>query len=142
MKRKQITAILMSAILTVSACMPMNGISAMAAETAGAGATEVAAEAAAAQEPQQEPAAEPAQEPAAEPTQEPTAEPQQEPAVEPTQPETTENGDTGAEDKKDDPSGTASTSDTASTDGLHNRSHCSRSHSGFHSSPRRSKSCK
>ena len=116
MKRKQITAILMSAILTVSACMPMNGISAMAAETAGAGATEVAAEAVAAQEPQQEPAAEPTQEPAAEPTQEPTAEPQQEPAVEPTQPETTENGDTGAEDKKDDPSGTASTSDTASTD--------------------------
>ena len=128
MKRKQITAILMSAILTVSACMPMNSISAMAAENAGAGATEVAAEAAAAQEPQQEPAAEPTQEPAAEPTQEPAAEPTQEPAaeptqepaadpaVEPTQPETTENGDTGAEDKKDDPSGTASTSDTASTD--------------------------
>ena len=128
MKRKQITAILMSAILTVSACMPMNSISAMAAENAGAGATEVAAEAAAAQEPQQEPAAEPTQEPATEPTQEPAVEPTQEPAaeptqepaaepaVEPTQPETTENGDTGAEDKKDDPSGTASTSDTASTD--------------------------
>ena len=85
MKRKQITAILMSAILTVSACMPMNSISAMAAENAGAGATEVAAEAAAAQEPQQEPAAEPTQEPAAEPTQEPAAEPTQEPAAEPSQ---------------------------------------------------------
>ena len=98
MKRKQITAILMSAIMTVSACMPMNGISAMAAETAGAGATEVAAEAAAAQEPQQEPAAEPTQEPAAEPAVEPTQEPQAEPAagptVEPQQPETTETGDT------------------------------------------------
>ena len=98
MKRKQITAILMSAIMTVSACMPMNGISAMAAETAGAGATEVAAEAAAAQEPQQEPAAEPTQEPAAEPAVEPTQEPQAEPAAEPTvepqQPETTETGDT------------------------------------------------
>ena len=98
MKRKQITAILMSAIMTVSACVPMNSISAMAADKSGAGATEVAAEAAAAQEPQQEPAAEPTQEPAAEPAVEPTQEPQAEPAAEPTvepqQPETTETGDT------------------------------------------------
>ena len=72
MKRKQITAILMSAIMTVSACMPMNGISAMAAETAGAGATQVAAEAAAEQEPEK---AEPQQEAAV-----PAAEPQKEPA--------------------------------------------------------------
>ena len=64
MKRKQITAILMSAIMTVSACMPMNSISAMAADKAGAGATEVAAEATAAQESAaavQEAEAEPAQ---------------------------------------------------------------------------------
>ena len=44
MKRKQITAILMSAIMTVSACMPMNSMQAMAAENAGASGT--AAEAA------------------------------------------------------------------------------------------------
>ena len=72
MKRKQITAILMSAILTVSACVPMNSISAMAADKSGAGATEVAAEAAAAQE-----STETAQEPEAEPTQEPAVEPTQ-----------------------------------------------------------------
>lgn len=120
MKRKQITAILMSAILTVSACMPMNSINAMAAENAGAGATEVEAETttqksvAAAQE-LADPSA--AQEPEAEPTQEPTAEPQQEPTVEPTQQETTETGDSGSDDKKEDSSGTASTSETTSTDG-------------------------
>ena len=97
MKRKQITAILMSAIMTVSACMPMNGISAVAADKAGAGATEVAAEATAAQQSAaavQEPEAEPAAEPAVEPTQEPQAEPAAEPTVEPQQPETTETGDT------------------------------------------------
>ena len=104
MKRKQITAILMSAILTVSACMPMNSISAMAADKAGAGATEVAAEATAAQESAaavQEPEAEPAAEPTVEPTQEPAAEP----AVEPQQPETTETGDIGSEEKQGQPSG-------------------------------------
>ena len=94
MKRKQITAILMSAIMTVSACMPMNGISAWAAETAGTGATEVAAEAAAqkpaeaaaaqqeaeVQEPEKAtPEAEPEKTtPEAESTQELAAEPQQE----------------------------------------------------------------
>ena len=36
MKRKQVTAIITAAILAVSACMPVNGISAMAAEAAGA----------------------------------------------------------------------------------------------------------
>ena len=75
MKRKQITAILMSAILTVSACMPMNSISAMAADKAGAGATEVAAEATAAQE-------------SAAAVQEAEAAPATEPPVEPQQPET------------------------------------------------------
>ena len=44
MKRRQVTAILLSAILTVSSCMPMGSISAMAAENAGAGGTEAAAE--------------------------------------------------------------------------------------------------
>ena len=43
MKRKQITAILLSAIMTVTACMPMNSISAFAAESSGAGNTETAA---------------------------------------------------------------------------------------------------
>ena len=108
MKRKQITAILMSAIMTVSACMPMNSISAMAADKAGAGATEVAAEATAAQESAaavQEAEAEPAAEPTVEPTQEPAAEP----AVEPQQPETTETGDTGT--------GGASTSEAGSGNG-------------------------
>ena len=124
MKRKQITAILMSAILTVSACVPMNNISAMAADKSGAGATEVAAEAAEAQEPQQEPAAEPTQEPAAEPAVEPTQEPQAEPAAEPTvepqQPETTETGDTTGASTGDttgaaagDTTGTASDGTTA-----------------------------
>ena len=36
MKRKQVTAIITAAILAVSACLPVNGISAMAAEAAGA----------------------------------------------------------------------------------------------------------
>ena len=54
MKRKQITAILLSAVMTVSACMPMNGISAFAAESAGEGNTEIAA----AEEQEEEPAAE------------------------------------------------------------------------------------
>ena len=40
MKRRQVTAILLSAILTVSSCMPMGSISAMAAVNAGAGGTE------------------------------------------------------------------------------------------------------
>ena len=121
MKRKQITAILMSAILTVSACMPMNSISAMAADKAGAGATEVAAEATAAQE-------------SAAAVQEPEAEPAAEPAVEPQQPETTGTGDTGnggaatseagsgndgAADDDKDGNGSASTGDTtgAAADG-------------------------
>lgn len=39
MKKKQITAILMSAIMTVSACMPMNSIQALAAENADASGT-------------------------------------------------------------------------------------------------------
>ena len=98
----------MSAIMTVSACMPMNSISAMAADKAGAGATEVAAEATAAQESAaavQEAEAEPAVEPTVEPTQEPAAEP----AVEPQQPETTETGDTGT--------GSASTSEAGSGNG-------------------------
>ena len=43
MKRKQITAILLSAIMTVTACVPMNSISAFAAESSGAGNTETAA---------------------------------------------------------------------------------------------------
>lgn len=110
MKRKQITAILMSAIMTVSACMPMNSISAMAADKAGAGATEVAAEAVAAQE-----SAAAVQEAEAEPQNEPASEPQQEPAVEPMQPETTEIGDTDSEDKKDDPDETSVNTDGGQT---------------------------
>ena len=43
MKSRQVTALLLSAIMTVSACMPMNGISAIAAENAGAASTETAA---------------------------------------------------------------------------------------------------
>ena len=43
MKSRQVTALLLSAIMTVSACMPMNGISAFAAENTGAGSTETAA---------------------------------------------------------------------------------------------------
>ena len=39
MKKKQITAILMSAIMTVSACMPMNSMQALAAENADASGT-------------------------------------------------------------------------------------------------------
>ena len=42
MKRKQVTAILLSAIMTVSACVPMNGIGALAAENAEAQNTETA----------------------------------------------------------------------------------------------------
>ena len=42
MKRKQITAILMSAIMTVSACMPMNSMQALAAENADASGTAAA----------------------------------------------------------------------------------------------------
>ena len=42
MRRKQVTAILLSAIMTVSACMPVNGIAAFAAENAGAESTEAA----------------------------------------------------------------------------------------------------
>ena len=40
MKRKQVAAILLSAIMAVSACVPMNGISAVAAEKDGAENTE------------------------------------------------------------------------------------------------------
>ena len=98
MKRKQITAILLSAVMTVSACMPMNGISVFAAETAGEGNTEIAevaeveeespaeeapvgeatAEEASAEEAEPE-SAEPAQEVQEEPSAEPeeTAEPQE-----------------------------------------------------------------
>ena len=43
MRRKQVTAILLSAIMTISACMPVNGIAAFAAENAGAESTEAAA---------------------------------------------------------------------------------------------------
>ena len=42
MRRKQVTAILLSAIMMVSACMPVNGIAAFAAENAGAESTEAA----------------------------------------------------------------------------------------------------
>ena len=41
MKRKQLAAIMLSAIMAVSACVPVNGISAAAAENAGAESTEV-----------------------------------------------------------------------------------------------------
>ena len=40
MKRKQLAAIMLSAIMAVSACVPVNGISAAAAENAGAESTE------------------------------------------------------------------------------------------------------
>ena len=40
MKRKQLAAILLSAIMAASACVPVNGISAVAAENAGAESTE------------------------------------------------------------------------------------------------------
>ena len=40
MKRKQLAAIVLSAIMAVSACVPVNGISAAAAENAGAESTE------------------------------------------------------------------------------------------------------
>ena len=50
MKRKQVTAIITAAILAVSACMPVNGISAMAAEAAGAEAEAATSEAEAAEE--------------------------------------------------------------------------------------------
>lgn len=40
MKRKQLAAIILSAIMAVSACVPVNGISAAAAENAGAESTE------------------------------------------------------------------------------------------------------
>ena len=115
MKRKQITAILMSAILTVSSCMPMNGISAMAAETAGAGGTEVAAEVeadtAADTEAEETAVDEPEQEPAV------VEEPEQveEPAatVEPAQPETTETEDDG---EPAEGSGDEAASEAAATD--------------------------
>ena len=45
MRRKQFTAILMSAIMAVSTCMPMNSMQAMAAENADAAVTAAAAEA-------------------------------------------------------------------------------------------------
>lgn len=81
MKSKQITAILLSAVMTISACLPMSGITAFAAETtAGEGNTEIAA----AEEPEEEPAeeaepenAEPAQE-----VQEPSAETEDAPETE------------------------------------------------------------
>ena len=115
MKRKQITAILMSAILTVSSCMPMNGISAMAAETAGAGGTEVAAEVeadTAADTKAEETAVDELElEPAVveEPTQveEPAA------TVEPAQPETTETEDDG---EPAEGSGDEAASEAAATD--------------------------
>ena len=40
MKRKQLAAIMLAAIMAVSACVPVNGISAAAAENAGAESTE------------------------------------------------------------------------------------------------------
>ena len=40
MKRKQLAAIMLSAIMAVSACVPVNGISAAAAENTGAESTE------------------------------------------------------------------------------------------------------
>lgn len=82
MKSKQITAILLSAVMTVSACLPMNGITAFAAETtAGEGNTEIAA---AVEEPEEEPAEE-AEPETAEPAQE-----VQEPSAETEEPETEE----------------------------------------------------
>ena len=55
MRRKQITAILMSAIMTVSTCVSAGGISALAAETADTGATQAAAVEEAAEEIAEEP---------------------------------------------------------------------------------------
>ena len=72
MKRKQITAILLSAIMTVSTCVSAGGISALAAETADTGATQAAeVEEASAEEIAEEPEqAEPASGIAAEEVQE------------------------------------------------------------------------
>ena len=65
MRRKQITAILLSAIMTVSTCVSAGGISALAAETADEGATQAAVvEEASAEEIAEEP--EQAETPAAE----------------------------------------------------------------------------
>lgn len=44
MKKKQLMSILLSAVMTVSACLPSTGISALAAENAEVGSTEIAAE--------------------------------------------------------------------------------------------------
>ena len=95
MKRKQITAILMSAIMTVSACMPM-GMPTLAAENAGA--SETAAAATVEAEPEAVEEADP--EPAPEITPEaPTGE---EPGTEPqgTEPEDPAPSDDGEDDKE------------------------------------------
>ena len=44
MKKKQLMSIMLSAVMTVSACLPSTGISALAAENAEVGSTEIAAE--------------------------------------------------------------------------------------------------
>lgn len=85
MKRKQITAILLSAVMTVSACIPMNGISAFAAETTGEGNTEIAAAVEAEEEAPAEEAGPESTEPAQEVQEESAAEPEE--AAEPQEPE-------------------------------------------------------
>lgn len=85
MKRKQIIAILLSAVMTVSACIPMNGISAFAAETTGEGNTEIAAAVEAEEEAPAEEAGPESKEPAQEVQEEPAAEPEE--AAEPQEPE-------------------------------------------------------
>ena len=97
MKRKQITAILMSAIMTVSACMPMS-MPTLAAENAGASETAAAAATVEAEPETTEEAVDP--EPAPEITpevptgEEPSAEPQ---GTEPEDPAPVENGEDNKE---------------------------------------------
>ena len=95
MKRKQITAILMSAIMTVSACMPM-GMPTLAAENAGASETAAAATVEAEPEAVEEVDPEPAPEitPEAPTGEEPGAEPQG------TEPEDPAPSDDGEDDKE------------------------------------------
>ena len=91
MKRKQITAILMSAIMTVSACMPMS-MPTLAAENAGASETAAAATVEAEPEAVEEVAPEPAPEitPDAPTGEEPGSEPQ---GTEPEDPAPSDNGE-------------------------------------------------
>lgn len=98
MKKKQITAILMSAIMTVSACIPMNSMQALAAENAGASETAAAAATVEAEPETTEEAVDP--EPAPEITpevptgEEPGAEPQ---GTEPVDPAPSDNGEDNKE---------------------------------------------